>query len=394
MAKAKKVLLKTGKYKAPQGELHATRPYLRRLVDNFKKMSALGIKVPVCWGHQKKAKPADKDEQANEQFYKSRFNAGYLDDLNLQGDDLALTLDCPGLQLDDAGHLLSVAETDDGVAVQTAIKEVSGAIKDRWVDGQGRTWQDALLHVALTPLPVVADQGGFTALNTGEFTLSLITLGDDDVADKEDKAPDTSGDGPSMESKFKAVLEKLAEKYQINLPDDTTPENAWERLEIALMQGEPAEAEPEPTEANEEMEEGGEIAAEPESRPVMLSLANATDPMTIKLLSTQQESKRTELKRQIKSLQKRGMPRLTAEKLEATAAGYELSLNEAGEPVQADVEYRLSVWDEYLPKKALTTEHLKAGARPVQRPVDVDEGVSPEEIKSRAAAVSVTRAKR
>jgi len=394
MARAKKVLLKTGKYQAPQGELDATRPYLARLVENFKKMTALGIKVPVCWGHQKKAVPGDDEDIANEAFYKSRFNAGYLDGLSVEGDDLALTLDCPGLALDEAGHLLSQAKTDDGVPVQTAISEVSGAIKEKWKDGKGRLWNNALLHVALTPLPVVADQGSFTALSAGDFTLSLITLGDDDVADKEDKAPDTSGEGPSMESKFKAVLEKLAEKYQINLPDDTTPENAWERLEIALMQGEPAEAPaPEPTEANDELEEGGEVAAEPESRPVMLSLANATDPLTIKLLTQQQDGKRDDLKRLIRQLQRRGMPRLTAEKLEAAAASYELSLDEAGDARPSDIEYRLSVWDEYLPKRALTSEQLAKSARPVPRPVDVDEGVSQQEIDARARAVSVVRKK-
>lgn len=163
MASFKKLLCRTGIHKAPQGELVATPQRVRAWAEKFKKMKALGIKVPVAWGHQPKALPADQDDREHQLYYRSKFNAGYLDELDFDEKDGNLygVVDAPGCELAD-GNLVHQVELSDGTKAKGAIGEVSIAIRD-WKDGQGRDWPDSIIHVALTPLPVVADQGGFSA---------------------------------------------------------------------------------------------------------------------------------------------------------------------------------------------------------------------------------------
>lgn len=238
MATVRKIILSPGVYHAPQGRLHATPERVKRWADTFRRMKANGIRVPVCWGHQPGAIPGDGQDKAGRQYELSRFNAGYVTNMQRTADgDLEGELDIPGAEVDEDGNLVTWAKMPDGRKVRCAIKEVSAAIRD-WQDGSGRQWPDAIMHVALVPLPVVAGQEGFeaslaTESEPGEIHLSLSAyLGGEDEEEtmpmiEEDvvETPDVGMD-PMSET-----LQVLSE-FGLHLPGDTNDGNLSERLRL------------------------------------------------------------------------------------------------------------------------------------------------------------------
>lgn len=401
MSTVRKVLLRPGIYQAPQGELRATRKRVERWAETFRRMKALGIKIPCAWGHQPEAEPADASQRAERQYYLSRLNAGYLDDMAVddQG-NLSAVLDVPGCELDDKGNLVAWTRLPDGREVKTAVAEVSAAIKD-WTDGQGRTWPDSIIHVALTPLPVVAGQEGFMALSTaggkGPIYLSLTQLsGEGDMAEENDKPGTEGGEGEGGGNKhFKEGLEIL-KRHGISLPDDTTSGNFWERLCVAGAvldgaeggEGEMDETEPDGDEdgVSYSGEEGGDLTQE--QRPVMMSLASARTPAEKKLLAKHQDEHKARQAKRIDGLVKRGMPVARANKLRDSLSSYTLSLNsETGDVVPKDIDKELEVWDQALPRKKFREAFLSTTTQPEPRP-QLGETVDPKEIQERAARVS------
>jgi hypothetical protein len=404
MARLEKLLLRTGIYQAPQGKLVASKDRMARWARRFKDMTAAGLKVPVAWGHQPDAVPGDADDRAARQYYLSRFNAGYLEDLKFDPATGAMTIsaDCPGLEVDDKGNAVCWTRLPDGREVKTAVGEVSAAIRP-FRDGKGREWDDAVVHVAITPLPVFAGQTGFKALpgDGNTFTLSLAdwsgaelsTEGDDMAEDKaDDKA---AGEEGGKGGDWKKVLEILA-KHGLALPDDTDASNFEERLTVAdtaLQGGEDKGASEEDDLDDFEEDDAAAAGAEPETRPVMLSLSTEKDPKVRKLLEGRQAEHKEKLLTRLRRLQKRGMPPHEAAAYREQLAGYELSLDGDHEPVQKPVEFELSVWEKVLPKKALTEGYLRQRSERVVRH-DEPQSVSQDEINRRAAAVSVSHAPR
>ena len=132
MAKVRKVGITNGIHSAPAGKVHVTPSRMRHWVDSVKTMLK-DMKIPVPWGHQPKALPADAEKtKADTEYWQSKYNAGYLEDvdINKQG-QLEFLMDIPGCNLDDKGNLVSTA---DGKPV--VISEVSAAIKPEFVDGK------------------------------------------------------------------------------------------------------------------------------------------------------------------------------------------------------------------------------------------------------------------
>jgi hypothetical protein len=174
MAKVTKILLRPGLFAAPQGWLDATPARLKRWAQKVREMRRLGIRLPIGWGHQPRALPADATQREKNQYSLGALNAGYLDTMDFTPDGrLTGVLDCPGLELDGKGNLTAWTRLPDGREVKTAISEVSLAVKD-WTDGQGRLWKDVPVHVALTPLPVFSGQKGFSAPPAGAWAHRAI----------------------------------------------------------------------------------------------------------------------------------------------------------------------------------------------------------------------------
>lgn len=178
MAKAKlfkKKLVPCGRHIAPQGEVVVTPQRVKRWINKFEQLSKEGVRFPEPWGHILDAIPADDHE--TRKFAKARWNAGYIHKLEQDPNDGGLVMlgtVPPGWEVEDGtGDLINQR---DG----TRIGEVSVGIGN-WKDGKGRVHDDIVIHAALVPLPVWANQDSFQALSTSSpdasvtFTSTLST---------------------------------------------------------------------------------------------------------------------------------------------------------------------------------------------------------------------------
>lgn len=420
----RKTLVKTGVYRAPQGEFRADRARLRRLVDNFHAMKAAGIRVPISWGHSPYANPASDRERHEQQFWFGAHNAGYLPDLNLTDKgEFDGIMDVPGVELDKDGDLVHWIKLPDGRQVRGKVGEVSIAVKP-FTDGTGKDWGESLVHVALTPLPVAHGHGGFTASmssvcknDSGEYTLSLAqftrTLAASEEApvadDKEDKKPpfekkegtDDKGGGDSKDH-FAEGMKILAARG-IGLPDDTTAENFWERLCVAGHALEHAESETGEDLDDDGMDDGLEAdtdegvtvgddgVVQEEPRPMMMSLASTKDRAAKAAVRRVEAEHKKSLLSRISRLEKRGLKPVLSAELRSAAEGYTLgyTLSNDGEMVVSPrrLDQRISDLEESLPAK-----HPLAGLRTAQVQRRPDErqakDESSDEISKRAEAVS------
>lgn len=426
MARVSKTLLRRGIYEAPQGTLKASQGRLSNWVKTWREMDAVGIRVPISWGHQPEAVPGSADDRARKQYWLSAFNAGYLDQLTISPDGkLDGKLDCPGVELD-GDKLVHWVRLPDGRQVKSAIGEVSIAVKDH-VDGTGKKWEDAIVHVALTPLPVAHGHGGFSlsgcTLGDSGFTLSLSNLthtlsaseGDDMADDADDKDKKKADDSPPPEKKegeaentgepgdkpasipdmgqkdhFKEALEVLS-RHGIALPDDTTNKNAWERicivghaLEAAGVTGgnpdpadsmdvPPPEEEPANPEDEGETYSGEDEAATEEQRPIMMSLSTTTDPVAKGSIRRIERDHKEALGKRIDKLVERGLRPALADQLrgqvEGYTLGYTLSADGEVEVASKRLDERIGDLELSLPQThpLRQTRRAKVEVRPDER---------------------------
>src|SRR5262245_60561665 len=175
MARFRKLVMVPGEYVTPDGPATVTAERIRHWVRQFAAMRAAGLQMPVAWGHQPDATPSDPSalSEAEALYRKSRYIAGWLE--NLEQDqktgELWATGEAPALDLDgESGALI-----DPDLA--TAIREVSLGCGD-FRDGQGRLWKDTVVHLALTPHPVLGGQSGFETATEGGLTMQRFGLSD------------------------------------------------------------------------------------------------------------------------------------------------------------------------------------------------------------------------
>jgi hypothetical protein len=126
-----KDIIRTGHYVHPtQGfRLDVDMPRLRRWASIGRRMLAAGIHIPANVDHSNSARDA----------------LGRVVDFQVRGDALV------------ALHQLIGADA----AALAARNQASVGIDPDYVDGRGRRWGEAIVHVALTPVPVVPGQGQF-----------------------------------------------------------------------------------------------------------------------------------------------------------------------------------------------------------------------------------------
>ena len=423
---------------------------LRHYTDSFDEMTRLGIRIPIAWGHIPEATPADASQRASQQYWLGRFNAGYLSSLSTDGHTLNSALDCPGCEVDPAtGNLVSWVRLPDGREVKTAIGEVSVAIGD-WTDGNGRLWKDVLKHVALTPLPVMMGQEGFTALSTDlaeengkVYFLSTLTprrelsaAEEDEMFGKDDEetetpppAPaetvppppppepppppppvaDAGGSGAEMAAAIAAL-----ESFGLHLPADTTLANLAERIRVAghgKMKGKGTGAENEDEDEDEEdgkPDKDGAYTADgqtiEEERPVMMSLAAREDPEVQKLQAKLAAAEARETAARAKQLEEHKEKQLStitelvsnelispheAEQFRERLSNYTLSLTDEGEQVEKKLDYELSTLSRFLDHPRFTINKAKKQRRPDADPEARTRKVQEEagdELASRAMA--------
>jgi hypothetical protein len=186
------------------------------------------VAIPLCWGHRDDAKPVDLD-QAKTDF--SRGIAGYIDRFEIDGNRAFAIADVPDER-----------EAERAKNLRFASPEI-----EEFMDGTGRDWGEVVTHLALTPRPRQHDQEPITRLSFNPKRIRLAIdaeKGTDMAEETEDTKPEgdekpkkPEGETTEGMNYFSEAMEMLKAKG-VNLPDDTTPENAWERIYVACMQNE------------------------------------------------------------------------------------------------------------------------------------------------------------
>ena len=164
--------LGTGVHYAQQGQLIADSNRLQTMVQKFRAMKAKGIEIPTFWGHQmKRGGPIHSDDKATQ---RALWTAGWVHDVQLDPADSnvleVIFPPPPGMRVDPETKALV-----DPVK-HTQIKEVSLGIGD-WKDGTGEWWEDVIVHVALTPLPVWLGQDGIRSYDRCDKLIALSADG-------------------------------------------------------------------------------------------------------------------------------------------------------------------------------------------------------------------------
>lgn len=135
----------SGSYVHParQFSLNVDRARLVRWADTGAAMLAAGLAIPINCDHSDRARDV----------------VGYVKQFKLDGDRLLALCQFIG----------------DDAALVAARNLVSVGIDPQFTDGQARQWGEAIVHLALTPVPVVPNQGGFVeaSLATPDDTLLL-----------------------------------------------------------------------------------------------------------------------------------------------------------------------------------------------------------------------------
>lgn len=374
-------------FQSPDGPVQATPERMRRMVETFQKMKAARLNIPVPFGHQLKALPESYDE---EQFLKSRYNAGYLHDVRInKAGELEVVPETPALQHDAESGCLIDPER------KTAIKEVSLALAKEFTDGKGRVWNDAIVHAALVTHPVVDGQeagfqrmslnanpriGGLTFLSLGSPSQWRLALGDDD--DDSDAPADPPAETPPPEETPAAIVEpfnpnlmQLLAEHGIVLPEDTDKANFEERLVTALtaLKGrlEPMNSDTPPSVPS---------GATEGTSTQMLSLLS-TSPAGQKLVAQHRLTQQREARAKLDDLKARGLRLELFKELETQVAAItttKLSLTAAGDIATPDVFRTLDMLDKALPVANKLTQRL-AMAKEIPSPIAGDNrGDSPE----------------
>lgn len=422
MPKFKVGVVPPGTHHPATGPFTATRARSKHWADTFRRMKAAGIKVPLAWGHQPKAEPADEAKtQADKEYWLSKYNAGYVDDAMVEPDGtLSIIADAPGVTVEN-GAAVTTAKMPDGSTVKCSISEVSGAFRD-WTSGAGVHYPDSMIHVALTPLPVVADQAGFIPLSnsapiTGEIRLSLATLishegvrmaddlnleGEDDGGKGgEDDGGESAGgdgkkksdDGGAIDSSVEdaddseLITEASAEMEElgIHIPDDLSSCQEWVRHLITAIKTHKstksmAEGEGAAAGAVAGEQAAGAAQATPpstESPPMMMSLTDLKDPiqktMFNRIAKTESEKRAARITQLARRRWSDGTPCVPPgeiDDLRKMAGGVLLSLTPDGDPVETEVDRILSRLERMLPSVLLSTRF--DGAKPAPSPMDAE----------------------
>jgi hypothetical protein len=157
------------------------KDYLNRIAATGNAMLAAGLKIPAPFDHKKAAVPKTSDEldkelSSPEVSGLSTFdNAGYYQAFLVSKENgkdvLQVVLDAPGSKDDATSPYFK--------ALNTA-KEVSISLNDEYMDGLGRVWKDAPLHIALVNHPVVPNQKGFEECPAGSNIVNMSMMESDD----------------------------------------------------------------------------------------------------------------------------------------------------------------------------------------------------------------------
>jgi hypothetical protein len=363
VARFRKEVMSPGVYHTPKGVQVVTAARMRRWADQVQQLVRAGYRPPVSWGHAPSAVPHTEDDAA---FWSSKLVAGKLLGANINARGrLEIHADAPGVDVDAEGRLTTLTELPDGRKVRSAIEEVSiGAID--WVDGRGTTWQDAPVHVALTPLPVWVPEGGQppfelidetkpdgTPAHFGSASL-LYPFATEvgDVDDEKKDPPETDSEGgetdEAPEVGLPEVLDALA-SIGLVLPESTT--EATLMRDIVVGAAAIAGAAGDDTDGDTGMDAGS--AAPPSEAgggaggAFMSTLQN--DPIGKALIAQLTTTERERRLTRLAGLARRGLTVHHVGKLRQQITAVQFSTTASGQPARASVDDVLDALEAALP---------------------------------------------
>lgn len=151
MPRVEKELLAPGVFFTASGPVEFTAGDVRAFHDTTKQMLADGQSIPCPLEHQTSAKPLSHAEKMANSV---GFNTGFLANVSMRGNTLVGELDI---------GWLPGATTDDEIRhrLEKCVRYVSPELYPQWQCGDGKTYNHALTHVALTAQPVWGGQRPF-----------------------------------------------------------------------------------------------------------------------------------------------------------------------------------------------------------------------------------------
>lgn len=235
--KFKKQILPPDTYHAPAGTVEVDGDRLKHWEDTFSTMKERGVKVGVAWDHPKD--PLSEAQPLEGKFSGSaQDNIGFLESITVIDDAAEIIIDVP--------------REEDAEKVRHNLAEVSPVIFPEWKDGKANTYEDCITQIGLVRLPVEANQAPFQLVMSTvdgheiyklpEATSSTITMSTVDgstvyklATDMEEEKAEVEKSGIPVDlERLKHIIELLADD-QLMMPEDTTAENFFERLEATLL---------------------------------------------------------------------------------------------------------------------------------------------------------------
>ena len=223
----KTVLLEDRIYHSPDGKLVVNPKSKKHWVDKVAHFKASLFDIPVFWDHPNDPKLSQPIKRKDGKKRRARGQAGWLTNAAMADDG--------GLELE-----FDIPNEKDAQQVADNLTKVSPVIWDTLPDGRGVTHESVIGACDLVIHPVDDSQTDFTPVPAVACSLVRMSLEgkpviyrlaeDDEMAD-DDSGGDSEGDGSD---RVKRVIEGMA-ALNIMVPDDTTVENFFERVESALL---------------------------------------------------------------------------------------------------------------------------------------------------------------
>lgn len=222
MSKFQKTILKLGTYGSPDGTVEVTPERLKHWEAEVSRLQEAGYAIPMHWDHSddpELLEPIAMSVLEKREARSAQNTVGRLHSFKASED-----LTYAEIEIE---PLTEAAKEK----VSTNAVYVSPVISKSWIDGQKQAYQDVITSLDLVDHPVDSSQTAFVAVGEKEVvTMSLRTAESKEVFRLSSEKSGSDG----RTDKLSQVVTALAD-LDIVLPDDTTPENFFDRLHTAIL---------------------------------------------------------------------------------------------------------------------------------------------------------------
>lgn len=224
-------LISNGTYIHPSANwtLDVDTERLSSWADTFKKMQSNGVSVPLVSSHDAKDSPEDF--------------LGYVTDM----------------YVDDSGGLSGTVNLRGSKAIEDAqrVSQVSIELEEGFRDGKGVSYGEAISRVALTPNPVVPNQGGFEAIAASRLQTLTLSRGKEHMLNQKDLSRIAALLGDENITSDDAL-----DKLEAKIAEFNSTEELQTKLTASLKQVETLKASSIPTNSNEVLTDRAELYKE------------------------------------------------------------------------------------------------------------------------------------